>query len=70
MVQLHQENERKKSALIAKGCRIDLHEDAGKFCCHIEPRRGDLEPVYKDTPDEAFETAYSNYTDGTGHLSG
>jgi hypothetical protein len=70
MLSLTPENQRKRAELIAQGCRVDMHEDGGKFYCHVEPRRGDLPPVYKDTPDEAFETAYSNYTQGTGRLGG
>lgn len=70
MTQLHRDNEKKRVELIAQGCRVDIHEDSGKYCCHIEPRRGELPPVYKDTPDEAFEIAWSNYTQGTGRLGG
>jgi hypothetical protein len=67
---LSAENDRRRAELVARGCRVDIHEDAGKFCCHIEPRNSELPPVYKDSPDEAFETAFSNYHDGTGRLGG
>lgn len=70
MHDLNPTHRQQRDALIARGVKVHLATDHGKFYCHIGERDNDLPPVYKDTADEAFETAYSNYSQGTGKLSG
>lgn len=70
MATLNPENTRKRDELVAAGCAVEIHADHGKFFCHIGPPNNELPPVYKDTADEAFETAYSNHTQRTGRLGG
>lgn len=70
MHDLNPTNHPQREALIARGVKVQLSTDHGKFYCHIGERDNDLPPVYKDTADEAFETAFSNDSLGTGKLSG